>query len=196
MAPVPQSVPQLGLEEIEKILNHRRNRERVCVVALRGYYLDSMGKPGENDRGIYDDALFIVETDGLGTVLRAHRYNANTDPSIHRPGIANLKAGSWRYKPGIHGLSKPKNRQYPAFVQAAPVVVERDGGKVESGYFGINIHRGSQNSTSSEGCQTIHPSQWDSFHDRLVALLKSSGQQTFGYELMDESDRRKYLGGA
>lgn len=190
---VPESVPQLAVNELERILKHRKNYERVVVIALRGYYLDSMGKRGENDRGIYDDAIFVCETDGQGHIAGAYRFNANTDPSISRKGIAVLRTGTWRYKPGIHNISKPKNRQYPAFVQDRKVTVDRDGGASETAYLGINIHKGGRTTTSSEGCQTIHPDQWDAFYSKVIGLLKKNGQNNFAYELMNESDRREYV---
>ena len=93
------------------------NLEEVTVLGFRGYYhVDE----NDNERGKYDDAVAIVGPEHWST------YNYNTDPSAHRQGIATLTAGDWRYKPGIHGLSKPKAHQYAAFVQAGPVQVRRD----------------------------------------------------------------------
>lgn len=48
--------------------------DAVAVVAVRGYYLNTMGKEGANDRGVYDDAIFVLEPDGV------HNFNGNTDP--------------------------------------------------------------------------------------------------------------------
>ena len=149
----------------------------VAVLAIRGYYLDSMGAKGRNDRGIYDDALIVVSPD-------CHvAFNGNTDPSVFRKHIATLQPGVWRYRSGIHGLSKPKAQQYSAFVQAGPVTVSRDGEPSETGYFGINIHRGGNSGTSSLGCQTVPPAQWISFRSLVNDQLKRHGQKSFPYVL-------------
>lgn len=175
----PSARPQATAQELREILAGRYVTDKVAVVAIRGYYRDSMGKPGQNDRGIYDDALFIVSPD----YFRA--FNGNTDPSVARKGIATLVPGLYRYLPGIHGISRPKAQQYPAFRQHTAVTVARDGGGKESGQFGINIHRGSRNSTSSEGCQTIHPDQWEEFRGALNRELAQYGQRTFPYLLIE-----------
>jgi lysozyme len=141
-----------------------------CIVGMRGYFKDEMGKKGVNDRGIYDDAIFIIEPNLM------YCFNANTDPSRHGmnhkigKGLASLKAGTYEYKIGIHGVSKEKSKQYEALIQEEKVTVQRDVTNTEhTGFFGINIHKGGFNSTSSEGCQTIHPSQWDEF----MSLVKT-----------------------
>ena len=153
--------------------------EKVSLLGMRGYFRDTMGKPGVNDRGIYDDAIFLVSP----TAYVA--FNANTDPSIARPGVAVLRKGLWRYKIGIHGLSKPMWKRYKALVQAAAVIVVRDGGRVDTGYFGINIHKGSRNSTSSLGCQTIWPEQWNSFISLIEQELSRYNQATIPYLLVE-----------
>jgi lysozyme len=147
-----------------------------CIVGMRGYFKDEMGKKGVNDRGIYDDAIFIIEPNLM------YSFNANTDPSRHGmnnkigKGLASLKAGTYEYKVGIHGVSKEKSKQYEALIQEEKVTVQRDVTNTEhTGFFGINIHKGGFNSTSSEGCQTIHPSQWDEFMS-LVKTFFPSGK--------------------
>lgn len=153
--------------------------DSVILVGKRGYYAKTMGPTPGNDRGLYDDALFIVAPDLFAA------FNANVDPSAFRPGIANLKPGVWRYKPGQHGVTfKRTGYPYPAFVQAGAVAVARDGKGDDTGWFGINIHRGSNTTTSSLGCQTIPPKQWDHFRDTLNAALKRHGQKSFPYVLI------------
>jgi hypothetical protein len=67
-------------------------------------------------------------------------------------------------------------------VQAASVEVRRDGGLIESGWFGINIHRGGVTTTSSEGCQTIPPErQWNQFIGTVRSLI---GKGTIAYRLI------------
>jgi hypothetical protein len=149
-----------------------RPKYPLVVVGIRGYYRDSMGAPRVNDRGIYDDAIFL-DTD-QATVA----YDGNTDPSAYREGsgtgsskgMASLNPGAWY----VHKFDQHKG-QYLALCQTAGrVTVTRDGTPPyeDTGFFGINIQRRSYNSTSSEGCQAIHPSQWDSFIGLAVDQTK------------------------
>jgi lysozyme len=147
----------------------------VTVAGFRGYYHDDRA---DNERGIYDDCIVVMGPEHFSA------YNANVDPSVFRPGIATLQPGKWRYKAGIHGLSKPASKQYQAYVQAAEVVVQRDGSGPDRGYFGINIHRGGSSGTSSLGCQTIPPAQWEAFRSTLNDQLRRAGQRSFDYILI------------
>lgn len=170
----PSKVPQLAAKSVRKILDakgitdHQR-AGKLTLLLIRGYYEDSMGKKGVNDRGIYDDALFVV-TDSNVTA-----YNANTDPSTYRRGIATLVPGIWTYTVGRH-----KN-QYTALRQAEPVAVHRDGKGIDKGMFGINVHKGGLLTTSSLGCQTIPPDQWGHF----IGLIKN-------YLKVTDADARKH----
>lgn len=154
----------------------------VCLVGNRGYYLNSMGARGKNDYGIYDDALILVTSNVHAA------FNANTDPSrlgfnakAGKP-MAVLKPGVYRYKLGKHGVNR--GNPYTALVQAAPVTVLRGDGE-EAGWFGINIHRGGRTTTSSEGCQTIPPSQWDAFISLVQTELKRANATTLAYVLTE-----------
>jgi hypothetical protein len=148
-----------------------------CLLGCRGWFLNK-GITGQNDRGLWDDAIFLVTPNG------ALGFNANTDPSTGAPGRAELAPGVWRYRIGIHGLSKPKAQRYKALVQAAPVSVRRDGRDgLDTGWFGINIHRGGSASTGSAGCQTIPPSQWAEFLRAVEHALWAANRVTIAYHL-------------
>ena len=147
------------------------------VCGIRGYYRDTMGAKGKNDRGIYDDAIFVVGPETFAA------FNANTDPSRYRPGIASLISGVHPYRAGNHGISKPGGG-YPAFRPATKgeaLPVMRDGIDGIKEGIAINIHRGGRNGTSSLGCQTIPPDQWDAFYGVTRSEMKKAGVKTFRY---------------
>lgn len=150
----------------------------VHLVGRRGFYLD-MGKPDANDRALYDDAIWLI------TPERVTPFNANCDPSHFRKDIANLVPGVWSYRVGKHKVNSPSG--YTALVQAGAVTVARDQGKTESGWFGINIHRGGNSVTGSLGCQTIPPTQWDAFIAAVQRELLNHRQQTIPYILTAHS---------
>lgn len=176
---VPSTTPKQGRLDSEMILAANGVEDHFAVLGVRGYYLNSMGEKGKNDRGIYDDAIALVTPSAYVT------FNANCDPAAFRKGIANLKAGVWLYKLGIHGLSKPKAKQYRALVQAAPVTVHRDQTGDDTGWFGINIHRGSFATVSSLGCQTVYPSQWNAFIALVEVEMRRYARKTIPYLLAE-----------
>jgi hypothetical protein len=144
----------------------------LILVGIRAYYRDTMGAVGRNDRGIYDDAFALVGPGFFRT------FNGNTDPSRYRKGVgAGAGKGMACLKPGFYrshtfGLHKG----YEALIQTGgEVTVWRDGEPVyvDTGFFGINIHRGGQTTTGSEGCQTIPPDQWPAFIAAAQALGKA-----------------------
>lgn len=148
------------------------------LAGRRGHYADTMGEPGQNDVNVYDDALWLIEREGMVA------FNANCDPSRIARGVARLCVGRWPYRPGIHNVSKdPKTHpHYEALVQAGHVDVDRGAGLIDSGFFGINLHCGGETTTSSAGCQTIPPSQWgDKFGgasiDRFMGLVHRALQR-------------------
>ena len=168
----------------------------VFVVGSPGYFMRSMGNPAKNDRGIYDDAFMIVSPTVYAT------FNGNTDPAVHRAGVAALVAPQviW-YRPGYHGYGKASG--HPAFRQDSPVVVTRDGivrsvgfrhttygislgdGKwTDEGWgdgerFWTNNHRGGRNATNSLGCLTVPPDQWDAYYALIMSELKRHKQDRF-----------------
>jgi len=156
----------------------------IFVLAVRGYYSETIGDPG-NDIAVYDDAFFIV------TPAAMWPFNGNTDPSKYgwNAGagkfMARLKPGCWWFRPLIH------RGKYQAFGQGEnPVTVERvkkDGtvGVTESGEFGINLHLGGVNGTSSEGCLTVPPHLWSDFRRTLNETLHLAGLKRFALMLIE-----------
>lgn len=181
---VPTARPQWPQDRVLDLLVNASVADPVALVGVRGYYRDTMGVRGENDLGIYDDAIFVISPWAFAS------FNANTDPvrygwnrKIGKP-FAALAAGIYRYKLGPH-------KGYPACVQAGPVTVERRpathpvGTYRETGWYGINMHKGALKSTSSEGCQTIYLLQWVAFIALVTSELKRAKQRTFPYMLVE-----------
>lgn len=167
-------------EEVEKELsNFDVSKYPVKLLGIRGYYKKTMGNPVANDFGIYDDAIFIISPDYF------YSFNANTDPSITRKGIAVLKAGGvYLYKIGLHNMKKP----YKALRQYGRVTVLRDGKEdtdTAKTPFYIDIHKGGFNTTSSLGCQTIFPEQWIYFLSNVEVELEKNNQTIIPYCLIE-----------
>ena len=178
---LPSSRPKLSAEEARKVLRDHGVASGVAILGVRGYYRDTMGEPGKNDRGIYDDAIFVVSENAFAG------FNANTDPSVRRQGIACLAPGKHLYRKGNHGISKPGGG-YPALRPATrgeQLPVTRDGVINPRPGVAINIHRGSHRTTSSEGCQTIHPTQWEAFISLVYSELSRAKQKTVPYVLVE-----------
>jgi lysozyme len=178
---IPKNRPRIERKITEKLLASRKVSDPVCLVGIRGYYRDSMGAVGKQDRGIYDDAIILVSPNVHAA------FNANVDPAAYGrnprngKGFASLKPGVYRYKLGKHGLRS--GNPYRALVQGSSVTVSRDGGKDETGWFGINIHRGGRRATDSEGCQTIPPAQWPAFIMLVETEMKRNNAKTLSYVL-------------
>jgi lysozyme len=185
MSAIPNSKPKMSKEDVMKeLIPFNLDAYPVKVLGIRGYYKKTMGNPLKNDRGIFDDAMFIVAPDMFAS------FNANTDPSVARSGIATLIAPQVvLYKVGTHGISGKNPRQ--AFRQASfGIKVTRDDKPgiftdTAKAPFWINIHDGGNNTTSSEGCQTIPKQQWPAFNESLKLQLKINKQNIFPYVLIE-----------
>lgn len=173
---VPPGRPQMGHYQAEQMIV-AAGVTGPGLLMRRGYFWDTMHTTGTEGRGLYDDALFLVTPTAFAS------FNANGDPSIARKDIARLEAGVWRFKLGVHNASKPSppHERYTALVEGEEFIVHRDGteeyesGHVDpvlgkclgagkwQGWFGINLHHGGYRTTSSEGCLTVFPDQWDAF---------------------------------
>lgn len=196
---LPDRKPDITRQEVVELLTSYGVKEKnypCALVGFRGYY-ESMGVPDQNDRRIYDDAFAFISPATFAT------FNGNTDPNGYRygygtgakKGMASLKTGLWYYRTGIH-------KTYAAFIQADKVTVIRDGqnGDYEdTGWFGINIHRGGSSSTSSLGCQTIPVNQWPTFKSLIYSELTRFNQKIFPYLLINadgtETEVKEYKAG-
>lgn len=160
-----------------------RSLTRMCVVGVRGYYLNSMGKKGVNDRGIYDDAFFVLSPDSFAS------FHGNTDPSKYQKGIAMLVAPQKIvYRKGWHGYGRKSGHN--AFRQASDVKVTRDGSEdvfwdSERNRFWTNNHKGGNYSTSSAGCLTVPANEWDAYYAYVCMQMKRFGQATFNMYLVE-----------
>lgn len=179
---LPGSRPKLTQPEALVLLSPYSLQEYpVKVLGIRGYYKQTMGNPVQNDRGIYDDAIFLISPDHFSS------YNANTDPSVAKPGVAVLKPGGpYLYKIGLHNMKNP----YTALRQYGRVTVIRDqrGEQTDTAAapFYIDIHKGGYNTTSSLGCQTIYPAQWVAFLENVKDQIKRHGQTIIPYVLTEQ----------
>ena len=191
MIQVPKNKPKASREQVvAKVLKAWAEKNGLTppperfVLAVRGYYSNTIGEPG-NDISEYDDAFFIV------TPQEMTSWNGNTDPSRYglRPEggrfMARLKPGCWWFKPLIH------RGRYQAFGQGESLVtverVKKDGSvsKEETGEFGINLHLGGINGTSSEGCCTVPSEQWSDFRRTLNKVLHLAGLKRFSFILIE-----------
>ena len=192
MVPLPPSKPKASLSLVMATALKRWRASKgeaafpeLFLLGVRGYFSESIGEPG-NDISAYDDALFIVSPQGFSA------WNANVDPSRYGVNknaegkcMARLAPGCWKM------VSRMHRGKYQAFGQGGhEVTVERIDahGKVaqtETGCFGIDIHLGGVNGTSSEGCQTLPPEQWPDFRKTLNAALHLHDASYFHYILID-----------
>jgi lysozyme len=177
---VPNSRPQQAKGKTLAMVIKARIEDLVCLVGIRGYYSETF-PPSGNQRGIYDDAIILLSPSVHAT------FNANTDPSVFKKGIAVLKTGVHRFRKGNHGISKPGGG-YPALRPSNPkeeLPVTRDITGDDMG-IAINIHKGSYKSTSSEGCQTIYPPQYDGFINLVYSEMSRYNQKTIPYLLTEQ----------
>lgn len=196
MSKTPKYKPNMTEPELRKLLaTHFPNaptHEGVMLVGIRGFFAKEFGNPKTNDRGVYDDALFVLSKRGYFV------FNWNMDPNGFGynaragKGFANLKCNRiHRWKKGMHKSS------YWAFVQAEPFTVVRDAytrnGRhypsiTETGMFGIHGHEGGDTGTSSEGCHTAPKPQWPELKTIVYALMTFFKQGTIAYLPIDLSE--------
>lgn len=173
---VPENKPRAKRIDIEPLIEkHGLNlkREGIVIVGIRGYYKNTFGKPYENDRNFYDDAIFLLTSDFFKS------FNANVDPSKYRKGIATLKTG-------VYKVVKHKHRGKYKALQIVEDIVIRDGvAKEDKGRHGINFHYGGINNTHSEGCQTLPKEQFLDFQSLVYRLMDVYGMTQVTYLLVE-----------
>ena len=161
---------------------------------------------GNKVTNLYDDFLVVIYKTSDEWTRKI--YTITTEPGryymmqniINPKGTAILKPNQYR---GCWQIAKHKGK-YKALCQKKAVQVYRDNNKnnvydllprtLDTGIFGINIHRSSQWATRetvdkySAGCQVFNdPTQFNSFM-RLCEKQKELYGNSFTYTLLDEND--------
>jgi lysozyme len=139
-----------------------------------------MGKPGVNDRGIFDDAMIVVAPNYYQT------FNANTDPGKYKTGIGTVAPGLHFYKKGKHGISG-KN-PYDAFrpdTDDEGLPGYRDGQKGIKRIITPNLHSGGTINVNSAACQTVKKEQWVEFQTTVYKLMSDAKQKRLPYVLLE-----------
>jgi lysozyme len=187
---IPANKPQKAAAEIDKIIAANPRAKGFKVILLGITDSCPMGKPG-NDRRVYDDGVWLKTPSGIFC------FNYNMDPNGRRPGHGfGSSKGMASLEDGCHIYKKHKHKsQYWALGQAEAMPVMRDADdRAENvftfqgqkyyrhvGWHGINIHRAGTNTTSSLGCQTLPPSQWDAFIKLVYSQMDLYKQKTIPY---------------
>lgn len=174
---IPKSRPKQTRDETAAILARYGidPSQEIALLGVRGYYSTTFGKTG-NDINVYDDALFVISPDTYKA------YNFNTDPARSGKKLAMLSAGLYEFYKGKHKGKYNALRPYPEGVR---LPCTRDGVKSLCG--ATNIHRGGQNDTWSEGCQTIPEPQFSEAMPLIYKQMTKYGQKTIKYALVDVS---------
>lgn len=174
-------------------------------IFMRPYELNIIGVRSDNVKpNSFDDVIYVFFQDKVGK-LTQHKFSATTDPGtywlknpMNPQGTAILKEGQYI---GSHGMGMHRGK-YLALVQKRPVTVMRDydrnatldflNGKPDTGLFGINIHRASENGTTktvdqySAGCQVFANATEFILFLSLCEKHKALYGNDFTYTLIDE----------
>ena len=196
------------------LANKCANADFQKIFARKGYAFFTKGEYNLNIIGVrhkgdkvtnhFDDCLVVIyNTQTEKNVKRI--FTCTTLPGkkamehpVNIVGTAILKEGQYRgcWKIGYH------KGQYKALVQAKPVTVYRDGNKddkfdlfpryIDTGIFGINIHKAGDNSTLvdgwSYGCTVLSKSIDFNALMRLVERSAKLYGNSFTYTLINEED--------
>jgi hypothetical protein len=190
------------IEKLKKILCTKGYR-----LLMRPYELNIVGvRSKSRTANAFDDMIYVFYLDNKAN-WQLYGFPATTDPGtyylqhpINKSGTAILKPNQYlnTYELGMH------RQKYLALVQRKPVTVYRDadkncqldfsGQKQETGMFGINIHRASQQGTTpsvdaySAGCQVLANAEDFKTFIRLCQYHKIKYGNSFSYTLIDEPE--------
>ena len=170
------------------------------------YNLNIIGVRSANNHNVtneFDDFIVVIYNTSKGTSRAI--YKVTTQPGIsymenpsNSRGTAILAEGQYR---GVYKLGKHKGQN--ALIQNKDVKVYRDNNKnrkydydkqsIDSGRFGINIHRAGTNSTRinnwSAGCQVFAiNSEFESFLRLCNKQIENGYGETFTYTLVNERE--------
>ena len=189
-------------EKIEKAL---KTKGYVWFEGAKDYDLNIVGvrnsDTGNKVTNAFDDVITVsYKKDGQWVY---HEWANTTDPGTkgvrefkNAKGVARLVEGQYR---GSHAVGLHQGK-YEALRQITPVKVYRDAdknmvydeSKVDTGIFGINIHKAGVDSTFvenwSEGCQVFKRSaEFDAF---MVIAKKAAAihGNKFTYTLIESKD--------
>lgn len=179
------------------------------VVFQKEYDLNIVGvRSVDTQSNQFNDWLCVFHLRANGT-WAFYALQATTDPGMHwrlnpeaAKGVAIVMPGQYRglWKLGLH------QGKYPALVQVAPIKVYRDAdrdgllepdaAKVETGIFGINLHRARAEAGASTnvdkwsaGCQVVAADEDLDMILELVQLQKQvHGYDTVSYALLNAGD--------
>lgn len=199
----PKPLPKKESDSIARVIDRMRQLgHTVFTRDARPLNLNLVGiRSGNREPNRFDDQLAVFwKHDGSWTLKT---YRITTDPGLYwlqnpsnTHGTAILKEGQYR---GAYQIGKHRDK-YKALVQRGPVTVIRDfdrdgrldmnGGKEQTGLFGINIHRSNREVESkqvdrwSAGCQVFaNPHEFSEFM-KLCTQASLEWGNSFTYSLI------------
>ncbi len=177
--------------------------------SIKGYDVNIVGIRNSNSEvknkvtNVFDDFLTISYKDESGKWV-FNIWPATTDPGKkgvqqfrNKNGVARLIPNQYR---GVYQIDKHQDKYFALCQRKGEVSVWRDSNKnltfenksVDSGYFGINIHKAGQDTTWvenwSEGCQVFkRVKDFDQFMSICKKASKIHGNR-FTYTLIESTD--------
>jgi hypothetical protein len=180
------------IESAVKSKGYRWFEDKLNIVGVRNSLV------GNAVTNAFDDCITVSRIDN--GVWKYYEWPATTDPG--RKGVMEYHnaAGVARMVPGqyidSHGLGLHQGR-YQALKQFKPVKVYRDANRnmtydetsIQTGVFGINIHKAGVDSVLvenwSEGCQVFKRA---AHFEAFMELCRNSAQAAFTYTLIESKD--------